>query len=72
MKRFLPFVFLMLSMCICDAATPVPVEIRRVPDGGIKPSVVADASGALHMVYFAGAPMAGDAFYTVSKDGAAT
>lgn len=72
MKRFLPVVLLVFSFCVCAISAPVNVEIRRVPDRGIKPGVVADESGALHMVYFSGEPMAGDAFYAVSKDGGAT
>jgi hypothetical protein len=43
-----------------------------VPNGGIKPGVVADGHGVLHMIYFAGEPKAGDAFYVLSKDGGAT
>ena len=72
MKRFLPVMLLVFSFCVCAMAATANVEIRRVPDRGIKPGIVADAGGALHMVYFSGEPAAGDAFYAVSKDGGAT
>ena len=72
MKRFLPAALLCLAFCVCAWSAPANVEVRRVPDGGIKPGIVADARGALHMVWFSGDAAAGDAFYAVSKDGGAT
>jgi len=72
MKRFLPAVFLSFVFCALAISAPTQVEVRRVPDRGIKPAIVADARGALHMVYFSGEVAAGDAFYVVSKDGGAT
>ncbi len=72
MKRFLPVVLLLLLFCASALSAPTDVEVRRVPNGGIKPGIVADAGGALHMVWFSGEPAAGDAFYAVSKDGGAT
>jgi len=35
----------------------------RTPNGGLQPQAVTDASGALHLVYFAGEPGGGDIFY---------
>ena len=72
MQRFLSAILLSFAFCILALSAPANVEIRRVPDRGIKPGVVTDADGALHMVWFSGEPAAGDAFYAVSKDGGAT
>jgi hypothetical protein len=72
MKPILPVVLLLLSFSVRAAESPAKVDVRRVPERGIKPSVVADAGGALHMIYFSGDPMAGDAFYALSRDGGAT
>ena len=72
MKRFLPIVFALFSSALLAAVPPVNVEVRRVPERGIKPSVVADARGVLHLIYFSGEPAAGDALYAMSKDGGAT
>jgi len=38
------------------------VAVRRVPNGGMKPSAAVDEAGVLHLVYFGGAPEKGDAF----------
>ena len=72
MKRFFPFLLVLISLGLSAAEPPAGVEIRRVPERGIKPSVVADAGGGLHMIYFSGEPAAGDAFYAESRDGGAT
>jgi len=53
-----------------NAATPVMV--KRLPGGGIKPSVAIDSAGALRVVYFTGKPEGGNAWYTTSSDGGAT
>ena len=46
------------------AARPAPaVSVVQVPDGGIQPQAVADAAGAIHLVYFKGVPAAGDLYY---------
>jgi hypothetical protein len=49
-----------------------PVELRRVPDGGIQPEIAIDASGVVHMVYLGGTPGAADVFYVRSSDGGRT
>ena len=72
MKRFLPVVFALFSWALRAAEPPVNVEVRRVPERGIKPSVVGDARGVLHLIYFSGEPAAGDALYAMSKDSGAT
>ena len=43
------------------------VALLRTPDDGIQPQAVVDKSGRVHLVYFKGAPRAGDLFY-VRKD----
>ena len=44
------------------------VVVRRVPHGGIQPEAVVDARGVLHLIYFIGAPAAGDLYYVRSTD----
>ena len=39
------------------------VSIWRTPDGGLQPQAVVDSAGGLHLIYFKGAPSAGDIFY---------
>ena len=51
-------------------STPT-VDVRRIPNGGIQPEVVAGADGVIHLVYFAGEPAGGDIFYVRSTDGGA-
>lgn len=45
------------------------VNLIRAPNGGIQPQAVMDAGGALHLVYFAGEPGAGDIFYVRRERG---
>ncbi len=49
-----------------------PVTLLRVPGGGIQPQTVVDGRGALHLLYFAGKPEAGDLFYVRSRDNGKT
>ncbi len=44
------------------------VTIRRVPNGGLQPEAVVDASGTLHLLYFSGDPAHGDLYYVRSSD----
>lgn len=39
------------------------VTLERTPDGGIQPQAAVDEKGTLHLIYFKGAPGAGDIFY---------
>ena len=41
-----------------------PVDLLRVPDGGLQPDVAVDGDGRVHMIYFAGEAAHGDVFYT--------
>src|SRR5262245_17019634 len=45
------------------------VTLIRAPNSGLQPQAVMDASGALHLVYFAGEPGAGDVFYVRRERG---
>ncbi|MGV3515585.1 hypothetical protein [Luteitalea sp.] len=45
------------------------VDVIRIPDAGVQPDVVVDATGTLHMVYLTGEPSAADIYYTTSRDG---
>src|SRR5262245_26434728 len=51
------------------AEQPSKVTLLRVPNGGIQPQAVADAKGALHLIYFKGEAGAGDLFYVHRKAG---
>ena len=48
------------------------VRVARVPDGGIHPQAAQDTGGRLHLVYFKGDAMHGDAWYVRSDDGGVT
>src|ERR1700744_1355337 len=48
------------------------ISVMRVPHGGIQPQMTVDGTGALHLLYFAGDPKAGDLFYVKSADGGVT
>jgi hypothetical protein len=52
-----------------DMSVDDMVELIRTPNGGLQPQAVADAGGALHLVYFAGDPSAGDVFYVRRERG---
>ncbi|MGH9697441.1 MAG: hypothetical protein ACRD5Z_25075, partial [Bryobacteraceae bacterium] len=47
---------------------PAPVQLIRVPEGGIQPQAVTDAKGIVHVIYFNGNPSAGDIYYVRSTD----
>src|SRR5262245_12565382 len=45
------------------AQSGTKVSLERTPNGGIQPQAVADAKGAVHLIYFKGEAGAGDLFY---------
>ncbi|MDQ3013900.1 MAG: glycoside hydrolase [Acidobacteriota bacterium] len=47
------------------------VNLLRAPDHGLQPQAVVDERGALHLIYFAGEPSAGDIFYVRRAPGKA-
>lgn len=49
-----------------------PVQLLRVPNGGIQPQSARDERGRLHMIYFKGEARSGDVFYVWSDDNGAT
>lgn len=53
------------------SGTPA-IEVLEVPDGGIQPQATVDASGTIHLLYFAGDPAHGDLFYCRRVRGAAS
>jgi len=63
---------LLLVIAAATVSADEAVVVRRVPNGGLKASAAVDESGLLHLVYFRGAPQAGDAFYVTSQNGGAT
>lgn len=54
------------------AARKPSVILLRVPDAGIQPQALTDASGTLHVVYFSGEAKAGDLYYVSRARRAAT
>ncbi len=40
-----------------------PIDILRVPNGGIQPQVAIDGNGTVHMLYYRGDAAAGDIYY---------
>src|SRR5215475_1202407 len=52
-----------------DLSANEMVNLIRTPNGGLQPQAVADSSGALHLVYIAGEPSAGDVFYVRRERG---
>ena len=68
-----------LGLLACrGSAAPRPeiggdaVTVVRVPDGGIQPQAATGPDGVVHLVYFKGEPMHGDAYYVRSADGGAS
>jgi hypothetical protein len=51
------------------AATIQPVNVLRVPGGGLQPQASVDAAGTTHLIYFKGEPGAGDLFYARRASG---
>ncbi|MCC7263096.1 MAG: exo-alpha-sialidase [Candidatus Latescibacteria bacterium] len=52
------------------AAGAAPPELIRPPSGGLQPQAAVDATGVLHLLYFAGEPGGGDLFYLRRAPGA--
>jgi hypothetical protein len=74
MRRLRPWLVVPLTtLCLTTGSPPVSgapgsVELVRVPDGGIQPDVVTDATGIVHLVYLTGDPAAANVFYARSSD----
>jgi hypothetical protein len=68
---------LVLACLICSllataAATEVPpVDVMRVPNGGVHPQAQTDSRGRVHLIYFKGDPKHGDIFYVRGDDAGA-
>ncbi len=56
---------------VADARAAGKVRLMRVPNGGLQPQVVTDASGVVHLIYLKGDPAAADVFYCRMEAGAA-
>ncbi len=76
MRSTIAAVALVLSAVASTAPSALPtaaaaprVDIWQVPDDGIQPQALMDAAGTLHLLYFKGAPEAGDLFYVVRRPG---
>jgi hypothetical protein len=60
---------MMLALCLSSVPPVVaadladPVEVLRVPAGGIQPQIAFGPDGALHLLYFRGDSHAGDLYY---------
>lgn len=53
-----------VAASIAPVAQTADVTLVRVPNNGVQPQVVHDASGAIHVIYFQGDPAHGNLFYT--------
>lgn len=67
--RCLIVVALVVSVFGISLRAAVSVELVRVPYGGIQPRTAIDSKGVLHLIYFNGAPAAGDVFYVKREEG---
>jgi hypothetical protein len=69
-RRFWLTVVLVCANLQSFAAARVAIE--RVPNGGLQPQIVTDATGTPHLLYFVGDGKAGDLYYTRREKGAWT
>lgn len=56
-------------MSLAAWARPVPVQLVRVPNGGIQPQIAVEPDGTIDVVYFRGDAAHGDLFFVRSRDG---
>ncbi|MCR9296766.1 MAG: hypothetical protein NXI32_29005 [bacterium] len=65
MKMNPPIVLLILAAFIsATLAEDIPqVRVARVPDQGLQPQIEVGTEGEIHLIYFRGAPEAGDLYY---------
>ena len=63
----------LLTLCLgrppSAEAADRPVEVLRVPAGGIQPQSAFGPDGALHLLYFSGDPTGGDLYYVRRNPG---
>ena len=62
----LPTTALMMLALVAELS---PVEVVQVPGDGMQPQVVADARGAIHLVFLRGDPARADVFYACREPG---
>lgn len=60
----------LLSLLIAFSIQAAEVRTERVPEGGVQPQIVNDASGTLHLVYLTGAAGGSNVRYAARKAGA--
>ena len=72
MKKILLFALSVMCGFAASSYRTADIRLERVPGGGIQPQVAVAPDGTVHLIYFAGDPMAGDIFYAASHDGGAT
>jgi hypothetical protein len=63
---------LALQSSVGAVPPPAPVELTRLPNGGIQPEAVVDRAGTVHLVYLAGESRWANVFYIRSTDGGRT
>ena len=77
MKAIFRVVLLVLSCLSAGLSAPavavgiIAVRTERVPQGGLQPQSIVDATGVVHLVWFKGKPNGGDLFYARKERGAA-
>jgi len=69
MSCALSIAFVILAAAAQEQAPKKSVELVRTPERGLQPRAIVDASGTVHLVYFAGEPSAGELRYVKSGDG---
>lgn len=55
--------FMVCVVCYGVNVYGTPVQVVRVPNGGLQPQAGVDQAGILHLIYFKGKPSGGDLFY---------
>ena len=71
MRRFVSIILVGLLGSVTTAESPAaqePIQLQRVPKGGVQPEVAVDQRGTVHMVYLSGEPGTANVYYVRSTD----
>lgn len=56
-------IIVLMSLAALLGSAETVVQVERLPGGGVQPQALTDPDGTVHMVWFAGAPAAGNLLY---------